>query len=95
MYVLLTSALFLFGRPQAQAGTPQQNTMLRQMLTAKEHQVQITPLSHTFGNFSMEAAYYIQNALAREVAKIAGPVTGYKVAYAAKKVGIKVQTLKS
>ena len=32
----------------------------------------------------MEAAYYIQNSLAREVAKTAGPVTGYKVAYASK-----------
>jgi 2-keto-4-pentenoate hydratase len=60
--------------------------MLREMLTAKEHQVQISPLSHTFRIFSMVAAYYIQNALTREVAISAGPVTGYKVAYAAKKV---------
>lgn len=58
--------------------------MLEQMLAARERQVQITPLSHTFGTFSIEAAYYIQSALAREVAKTAGPVTGYKVAYASR-----------
>jgi 2-keto-4-pentenoate hydratase len=58
--------------------------MLEKMLAAREKQIQITPLTHTFGDFSIEAAYYIQNSLANEVAKIAGPVTGYKVAYASK-----------
>ena len=72
------------GWPQAWAGGSQQNTMLEQMLAARERQIQITPLSHTFGTFSMETAYYIQAVLAREVAKTAGPVTGYKVAYASR-----------
>ena len=84
MYVVLISGLFVMGRPQAWAQRSPKNTMLEQMLTARERQVQITPLSHTFGAFSMEAAYYIQDSLAHQVAKTAGPVTGYKVAYASK-----------
>ena len=82
--ILLTLCLLPMGRPQAWAQRPQQNTMLEQMLSAREHQIQLTPLSHIFGDFSMETAYYIQTVLAREVAKTAGPVTGYKVAYASK-----------
>ena len=84
MYVLLGAGLFMVTRPQVRAGTSQQSTMLEQMLTAREKQIQITPLTHTFGDFSMEAAYYIQNSLAQEVVKTEGPVTGYKVAYASK-----------
>jgi len=84
MYVILVAGLFVVTRPQVRAGTSQQSTMLRQMLTAREKQIQITPLTHTFGEFSIEAAYYIQNSLAQEVAKLEGPVTGYKVAYASK-----------
>ncbi len=83
MYVLMVSGLMVV-IPQLRAQTSQQSTMLEKMLTAREKQIQITPLTHTFGNFSMEAAYYIQNSLAQEVAKIEGPVTGYKVAYASK-----------
>ena len=71
-------------QPQALAERSRNNTMLEQMLAARERQIQITPLSHNFGSFSMETAYYIQTVLAREVAKTAGPVTGYKVAYASK-----------
>ena len=82
--LLLIFGLLPVGRPQAWAERPQQNTMLEQMLAARERQVQITPLSHTFGAFSMETAYYIQTVPAREVAKTAGSVTGYKVAYASK-----------
>ena len=84
MFVLLVSGLLVVIRPQVLAGTSQQSTMLGQMLTAREKQIQITPLTHTFGDFSMEAAYYIQNSLAHQVAKTAGPVTGYKVAYASR-----------
>ena len=82
--LLLILGLLPVGRPQDLAEKPQQNTMLEQMLAARERQIQITPLSHTFGAFSMETAYYIQMVLAREVARTAGPVTGYKVAYASK-----------
>ena len=82
--LLLILGLLPVGRPQVWAERPQQNTMLEQMLAARERQIQITPLSHTFGTFSMETAYYIQTVLAREVAKTAGPVAGYKVAYASK-----------
>ena len=82
--LILILGLLPVGQSQARAERPQQNTMLGQMLAARERQLQITPLSHTFGAFSMETAYYIQMVLAREVAKTAGPVTGYKVAYASK-----------
>jgi len=84
MYIFLVSGLILFVGPQIRAGTSEQSTMLGKMLTAREKQIQIMPLTHTFGDFSMEAAYYIQNSLAQEVAKTEGPVTGYKVAYASK-----------
>ena len=83
MYVLLVVVLMAV-LPQLSAQTSKQSTMLEQMLAAKKHQIQIAPLTHTYGDFSMEAAYYIQNSLAKEVAKTAGPVTGYKVAYASK-----------
>jgi len=83
MFLLMLSC-FIVDWPQARAGESQQDTMLKQMLAARERQIQITPLSHTFGAFSMETAYYIQTVLAREVAKTEGPVTGYKVAYASK-----------
>jgi 2-keto-4-pentenoate hydratase len=84
LILLLILGLLPVGQPQAWASRSQQNTMLEQMLVARERQIQITPLSHTFGAFSMETAYYIQTVLAREVAKTEGPVTGYKVAYASK-----------
>ncbi len=61
-----------------------QNAMVRQMLAAREQQIQITPLTHTFGSFSMDKAYHIQKALAREVSALLGPVAGYKVAYASR-----------
>lgn len=82
--LLLILGLFVADRPQARAGTPKENTMLGEMLGARERHVQMTPLNYTFGAFSMEAAYYIQTALARQVAKTVGPVCGYKVAYASK-----------
>jgi 2-keto-4-pentenoate hydratase len=84
LVLLLVFGLVALGQPQAWAGGSQKNTMVEQMLAARERQIQITPLSHTFGAFSMETAYYIQAALSREVMKTAGPVAGYKVAYASK-----------
>ena len=84
IYVFWAIGLLVVTRPHVLAGTHHQSTMLKEMLTAREKQIQITPLTHTFGAFSMEAAYYIQNSLAQEVAKIEGPLTGYKVAYASK-----------
>ena len=84
MHVLLVLGLFMADRPRARAGEAQRDTMLGQMLAARESHVQITPLSQTFGTFSMETAYYIQTELARQVVKTAGPVSGYKVAYASK-----------
>lgn len=82
--LLLMLSYFTVDWPQAWAGESQHETMLKQMLAAREHQIQIAPPSHTFGAFSMETAYYIQMVLAQEVAKTEGPVTGYKVAYASK-----------
>lgn len=75
---LLIAATLVWVQP-AQA-----DTMLAEMLMARAQQKQIAPLSHSFGAFSIETAYYIQSVLASEVAKTAGPVVGYKVAYASK-----------
>ncbi|MGD8499991.1 MAG: fumarylacetoacetate hydrolase family protein, partial [Phycisphaerales bacterium] len=61
-----------------------QDAMVRRMLAARERQIQITPLTHTFGAFSMEEAYRMQKALAQEVSALLGPVAGYKVAYASR-----------
>lgn len=76
--LLLISATLVWVQP-AQA-----DTMLAEMLMARAQQKQIAPLSHSFGAFSMETAYYTQSVLAGEVAKASGPVVGYKVAYASK-----------
>jgi 2-keto-4-pentenoate hydratase len=80
----LVLGLCLMDGTLVQAEGSQSNTMIAQMLSARECQKKIAPLSHSFGAFAMETAYYIQTVLARDVAKTAGPVTGYKVAYASK-----------
>jgi len=84
MSIQLILGFFLVHAALIQAEGAQADTMLAQMLNARKCQVQIAPLSHSFGAFSMETAYYLQTVLARDVAKTAGPVTGYKVAYASK-----------
>jgi len=84
MSIQLILGLFLVHGTQVWAEGAKPDTMLAQMLAARERQAQIAPLSHSFGGFSMETAYYVQTVLAGEVAKTAGPVTGYKVAYASK-----------
>jgi 2-keto-4-pentenoate hydratase len=61
-----------------------QDAMVRRMLAARKRQIQIAPLTHTFGTFSMEEAYHMQKALAQEVSTLLGPVAGYKVAYASR-----------
>jgi 2-keto-4-pentenoate hydratase len=61
-----------------------QDAMIRRMLAARKRQIQIAPLTHTFGTFSMEEAYHVQKALAQEVSLLLGPVAGYKVAYASR-----------
>jgi 2-keto-4-pentenoate hydratase len=57
---------------------------LQDMLKAREEGVQIPPLSSTHGPLTVESAYRLQAILAKEVTKTAGPLAGYKVAYASK-----------
>ena len=54
------------------------------MAQAHKAMIQVDPISHTFGTFSMDEAYGIQKTLADKVEEHAGPVVGYKVAYASK-----------
>lgn len=82
-FILLALGL-LWVRGTCPVQASQADTMLAEMLMARAHQKQISPLSHSFGAFSMETAYYIQSVLASEVTKTSGPVVGYKVAYASK-----------
>lgn len=79
--LLLACALVLQG---CAGQSLNQNAMIKQMLAAREQQVQIAPLTHTFGTFSLEEAYHIQKALAQDVSALLGPVVGYKVAYASR-----------
>jgi 2-keto-4-pentenoate hydratase len=77
--LLLACALVLQG---CAGQSLNRDAMVGQMLAARQQQIQITPLTHTFGTFSMEEAYHVQKALAQEVGALLGPVAGYKVAYA-------------
>lgn len=79
--VLLVCALVLQG---CAGQSLNQSAMIRQMLAAREQQIQIAPLTHTFGTFSLEQAYHIQKASAQDVSALLGPVVGYKVAYASR-----------
>ena len=69
MLLQLALGLLLVNGTQVWIQPSQADTMLAQMLAARACQTQIVPLSHSFGAFSMETAYYIQTALAREVVK--------------------------
>jgi len=60
------------------------NSMVKEMVAAREGQRQIEYLTKTYGGFGIDEAYRIQGALANEVSKELGPVVGYKVAYASK-----------
>lgn len=62
----------------------QVKAMVKEILAAQENLTQLAPLTKTHGPFSMDEAYDIQAALARQVAKHLGPHVGYKVAYASK-----------
>lgn len=60
------------------------DAIVKTMAKAHKGFVQIDPLSYTFGTFSMDEAYHIQKMLADKVCQHAGPIAGYKVAYASK-----------
>jgi 2-keto-4-pentenoate hydratase len=62
----------------------QVKAMIKEILAAQESLMQLAPLTKTHGPFSMDEAYNIQAALAKQVAKRLGPHVGYKVAYASK-----------
>jgi 2-keto-4-pentenoate hydratase len=60
------------------------NKMIREIINACQTHSQIPSLTETYGAFSINRAYRIQAALAKEFSKEMGPVIGYKVAYASK-----------
>ncbi|MHC4517881.1 MAG: 2-keto-4-pentenoate hydratase [Planctomycetota bacterium] len=66
------------------AGNADTEAMIPQMVGAWKTHTQIAPLSATYGAFSMDRGYRIQQVLAKEVTSVLGPVAGYKVAYASK-----------
>lgn len=60
------------------------NKMVGEMAAARRAHEQIPYPTETYGTFSIERAYQIQDKLAKELSKDLGPVIGYKVAYASK-----------
>ncbi len=60
------------------------DAMVKEMVAARAEQRQIEYLTKTYGEFGIDEAYRIQEALAKELSKELGPVVGYKVAYASK-----------
>ena len=58
--------------------------MIKEVLAAGQSLTQLAPLTQTHGLFSMDDAYRIQAALAKQRAKVLGPHVGFKVAYASK-----------
>jgi 2-keto-4-pentenoate hydratase len=58
--------------------------MIKEVLAAGKDLTQLPPLTTTYGSFSMDEAYRIQAALAKQLTKALGPHVGYKVAYASK-----------
>lgn len=80
LLVLLSGAAFACASCSVRAG--ETDTMVERYLAARRGNVQLVPLSEEYGLFSLEAAYYVQESLARQVVALDGPVVGYKVAYA-------------
>jgi 2-keto-4-pentenoate hydratase len=52
------------------------------MVDAQQAHNQITPITHTYGEFSMDEAYELQAELSKKISNFLGPLAGYKVAYA-------------
>jgi 2-keto-4-pentenoate hydratase len=81
--LVIINTLIVTGATQSNE-TLDVEAMIEQMLDARQHQIQIPPLTQKHGSFSMVKAYHIQDLMAQEVARLLGPVSGYKVAYASK-----------
>jgi len=61
---------------------PPVDTMIDEMMAARAANSQIPPLTLTYGDFSVEQAYRIQDALTARLVKRGHKVAGYKVGYA-------------
>ena len=81
--VILAISMILTGCTQ-KASEPIEgvSSMIEEMLDGRAKQVQIPFITNTYGSFSMETAYDIQELLDIELEKIYGPKVAYKVAYA-------------
>ncbi len=54
------------------------------MFEARAKKKQITPLTNTFGEYTLEEAYTLQNLLEERLRPKLGDIAGYKMAYASK-----------
>lgn len=61
---------------------PPVGTMVDAMLAARQARSQIVPLTHTYGDFSVDHAYRVQDALTARLSDKGHKVAGYKVGYA-------------
>ena len=68
----------------AASQTRDEESMIQQMVVARQNGTQTSCVTGTYGPLSLQRAYRIQQKLARELAPALGPVVGYKVAYASK-----------
>lgn len=80
--MLLSMIVLAAGQASVAGAEPDPDTMVRELLAGLNGHMQICALTSTHGEFSMDRAYRVQNRLARQRAPFAGPVCGYKVAYA-------------
>ena len=82
--VVLVMVLGMAVEPAHGVTKTEVKAMIKEVLAAGKTLTQLAPLTKTHGPFSMDEAYRIQAALARQAAKVLGPHVGIKVAYASK-----------
>ena len=83
--LLAISGLFVAAvQPQANGENSKAEKIVAEILAAHENGTQIQYLTKTYGSFSIERAYEIQAAVAKDLSNRLGSVSGYKVAYASK-----------
>lgn len=82
--IVLIEVLVVSGCGSTWATAASTDKMVEEMLAARHARRQIQYPTKTYGTFSIERAYRIQQELAEELSEELGPVVGYKVAYASK-----------
>lgn len=83
--IAVVGVMLLTAREEAWSKTDAKaDAMVKEMVAARKSMRQIEYLTKTYGEFGIDEAYKIQEALAKELSKELGPVVGYKVGYASK-----------